>query len=203
MMPGTADQYRFHASAGQQLVAAASARELIPYVADAVPGWFQAVLTLRDAQGRELASADRYLFHPDPLLHYEIPRDGDYVVEIHDSLYRGREDFIYRLTIGELPVITSIFPLGGKAGARTTIETHGWNLPAARVKQNFKGQAKGVYPVSLRRNGCAGLVAGNDGQAGYWPPGKSPKGEASGHRERPHRAAGRIPVLPLRGPRRR
>jgi hypothetical protein len=150
MMPGKSDLYRFHATKGQRLVAAASARELIPYVADAVPGWFQAVLTLRDAQGKELASADHYLFHPDPLFEYEVPSDGDYVVEIHDSIYRGREDFIYRITIGELPVITSIFPLGGKAGARTAVETQGWNLPAARVKENFKGKAEGVYPVSLR-----------------------------------------------------
>jgi len=152
MMPGASDQYRFRAAKGLHLVVAASARELIPYVADAVPGWFQAVLTLRDAEGKELASADHYLFHPDPLLGYEIPRDGDYVVEIHDSIYRGREDFIYRITIGELPFITSVFPLGGKTGSRTRIETHGWNLPAARVTQNFKGRAKGVYPVSLRKD---------------------------------------------------
>jgi hypothetical protein len=151
MMPGTSDQYRFHATRGQQLVVAASARELIPYVADAVPGWFQSVLTLRDAQGKELASADHYLFHPDPLLHYEIPGDGDYVVEIHDSIYRGREDFIYRIAIGELPVITGIFPLGGKAGKRTATEMYGWNLPAARVTEDFRGKVEGVYPVSLRK----------------------------------------------------
>ncbi len=62
MMPGTSDRYRFQAKKGQQLVIAASARELIPYVSDAVPGWFQAALTLRDAQGKELASADHFLF---------------------------------------------------------------------------------------------------------------------------------------------
>ncbi len=77
MTPGTADQYRFQAKRGQHLVVAASARELIPYVSDAVPGWFQAALTLRDAQGKELASADHFLFHPDPLIDYEIPSDGD------------------------------------------------------------------------------------------------------------------------------
>ena len=153
MTPGTADQYRFQAKRGQRIVIAASARELIPYVSDAVPGWFQAALTLRDAQGRELKSADHFLFHPDPLLDYEIPGDGEYIAEIHDSIFRGREDFVYRITIGELPVITSIFPLGGKAGARTNIETQGWNLPTARVTENFKGKVKGVYPISLRNDG--------------------------------------------------
>ena len=32
------------------------------------------------------------------------------------AIYRGREDFVYRITIGELPFVTSIFPLGGRAG---------------------------------------------------------------------------------------
>ena len=153
MTPGTADQYRFQAKQGQRIVIEAAARELIPYVSDAVPGWFQAALTLRDAQGKELASADHFLFHPDPLVEYEIPADGEYIAEIHDSIFRGREDFVYRITIGELPVITGIFPLGGKAGARATIEMQGWNLPAARVSENFKGKAKGVYPISLRKDG--------------------------------------------------
>ena len=50
--PGTADRFRFQARKGQQLVIAASARELIPYLADAVPGWFQATLALYDCAGK-------------------------------------------------------------------------------------------------------------------------------------------------------
>ena len=44
IMPGEVDRYQFRAHKGQQLIVAASARELIPYLADAVPGWFQAAL---------------------------------------------------------------------------------------------------------------------------------------------------------------
>jgi hypothetical protein len=153
MMPGVTDQYRFHAKKGQHVVVAADARELIPYVSDAVPGWFQAAITLSDSQGKEVASADHFLFHPDPLLEYEIPSDGDYIAGIHDSIFRGREDFVYRMTIGELPVITSIFPLGGKAGARAAIQMSGWNLPAAKVVENFKDKSNGWYPVSVRKDG--------------------------------------------------
>ena len=43
-MPGGVDRYRFQARKGQRLVVAVSARELIPYLADAVPGWFQAAV---------------------------------------------------------------------------------------------------------------------------------------------------------------
>lgn len=149
MMPGAADRYRFPAIKGQRLVFAVAARELIPYLSDAVPGWFQAALTLRDASGRELASADHFRFHPDPVLSYQVPADGEYVLEIHDSIYRGREDFVYRVTAGELPYLTSVYPLGGKTGAKTRLELRGWNLPATSLMADERGQAAGVYPVGI------------------------------------------------------
>ena len=146
--PGEADRYRFQARKGQDLVIAASARELIPYLADAVPGWFQAVLTLYDANGNELAYDDDYRFHPDPVLHYAVPKDGEYAIEIRDALYRGREDFVYRISIGELPFVTSAFPLGGRAGSKTTIHLTGWNLPVSKMTMDAKGKAPGVYPLA-------------------------------------------------------
>jgi hypothetical protein len=99
IMPGAVDRYRFTATKGQRLVAAASARELIPYISDAVPGWFQATLALRDSTGREVQYADHDAFRPDPVLSYEIPADGRYTLEVKDSIYRGREDFVYRVRV--------------------------------------------------------------------------------------------------------
>ena len=77
----------------QKLVIAVQARQLIPYISDAVPGWFQATLSLYDAKGKELAYDDDFQFNPDPALYYEIPADGEYVIEIKDSIFRGREGF--------------------------------------------------------------------------------------------------------------
>lgn len=134
ILPGDADVCRFKARQGQKLVITADARSLIPYLADAVPGWFQATLTLYDASGRQLAQADDYRFDPDPVLFFAVPQDGEYALEIHDSIYRGREDFVYRVTIAEQPFITSVFPLGGHLGAPTTATVTGWNLPANTVQ---------------------------------------------------------------------
>ena len=134
---------------------AASARELIPYLADAVPGWFQAVLTLYDASGNELAYDDDYRFHPDPVIHYAVPKDGEYSIEIRDALYRGREDFVYRIAIGELPFVTSAFPLGGRAGAKTTVQLTGWNLPASKMTMDAKRKGPGVYPLAHVQHGCS------------------------------------------------
>lgn len=151
IMPGDVDRFRLKLNKGVRLVVAASARELIPYLADAVPGWFQATLAIYDANGNELAYADDYRFHPDPVLFYEVPRDGEYVLEIKDAIYRGREDFVYRIAVGELPFVTSIFPLGGQVGAETTVELKGWNLPADKLTLDANDKGAGILPVSVRR----------------------------------------------------
>jgi hypothetical protein len=149
IMPGGVDRYRFSAVQGQRLVVAASARELIPYIADAVPGWFQATLALYDSKGNELAYDDDFRFNPDPVLYYKIPQDGEYTVEIKDAIYRGREDFVYRITIGELPFVTGIFPLGGRAGQPTTVTLQGWNLPTNTLVMDATGKSAGTYPLSV------------------------------------------------------
>jgi hypothetical protein len=144
ILSGEVDRYRFAAKKGQQLVVAVSAQQLVPYIADAVPGWFQAAITLRNEEGKELAYAGSYRFHPDPVLHYEVPGDGKFVVEIKDSCFRGREDFIYRMTLGELPFVTGIFPLGGKAGERTLVALQGWNLPSPSVNLDSEAKSAGT-----------------------------------------------------------
>jgi hypothetical protein len=151
IMPGEVDRYRFQARKGQQLVVAASARELIPYLADAVPGWFQAAVAIYDSKGNELAYDDHYRFHPDPVLYCKIPKDGEYKLEIRDSLYRGREDFVYRITIGELPFVTSIFPLGGPAGTQTTVALKGWNLSTPKNTMDAKDEGPGIIPLSVSK----------------------------------------------------
>jgi hypothetical protein len=64
-----------------------------------VPGWNDSVLTLFDSAGHELASVDDVNFAPDPVLVHRVPTDGEYLLEIRDVLFRGRADFVYRLTI--------------------------------------------------------------------------------------------------------
>lgn len=149
ILPGDVDRYRFQARKGAQLVAVVSARRLIPYLSDAVPGWFQAAVTLFDAEGKELAYDDDFRFHPDPVLHCAIPQDGEYVLEIRDALHRGREDFVYRVAIGELPYVTGTFPLGGRAGTESTLELSGWNLPVTKLTGT--AQAPGVRSVFVRQ----------------------------------------------------
>jgi hypothetical protein len=142
---GEINRYRFAAKKGQRLVIATLARQLIPFIADAVPGWFQPVLALYDPSGKEVAYDDDFRFNPDPTIFYEVPADGEYVLEVHDAIYRGREDFVYRITVGEMPFVTSMFPLGGKCGTTCQAETKGWNLGSATVCLPGSNTEPGVH----------------------------------------------------------
>lgn len=150
---GEVNRYRFNARRGQRLVISTLARQLIPYIADAVPGWFQPVLTLHDAAGKELAFADDYRFRPDPVILFEVPKDGEYVFAITDAIYRGREDFVYRITIGELPFVTSIYPLGTQAGVTVTPRMKGWNLQDAVLNPLPKDAPPGIHTLYARKKG--------------------------------------------------
>lgn len=153
IQPGEVDHIRFPAKRGQRIVVAAAARALIPYLADAVPGWFQATVTVRDSEGRQLAFADDFAFNPDPALVFQIPHDGDYVVDVADAIFRGREDFVYRLTLGEVPFITGIFPLGGPATRASEVAVEGWNLPSTRARIDGAAHGAGEFRLALRRDG--------------------------------------------------
>ncbi len=150
---GEVNRYRFAARKGQRLVICTAARQLIPYIADAVPGWFQPVLTLYDTKGKEVAYSDDDRFKPDPLIRFEVPRDGEYCCTITDALYRGREDFVYRVTIGELPFVTNIFPLGSRVGNPVAIGMKGWNLDAAELTPPARDAGPGIYFHEASRQG--------------------------------------------------
>ena len=145
---GEVNRYRFPASKGQRLVISVKARDLVPYVPDGVPGWFQAVLRLYDANGKELAYNDDFRFNPDPVLLFEVPADGEYVLAINEALYRGRDSFTYRITIGEVPFVTSIFPLGAPAGQPVKIEMNGWNLEKATLPPPPKDAKPGHHLIA-------------------------------------------------------
>jgi len=145
---GEVNRYRFPAAKGQRLVISAKARQLVPYVPDGVPGWLQAVLKLYDAKGNEVAYSDDFRFDPDPLIYFEVPEDGEYLLTINEALFRGRESFVYRITVGEMPFVTSIFPLGCRAGEQVKIEMEGWNLDKTTIAPPPKDAKPGRHLIA-------------------------------------------------------
>jgi len=150
---GEVNRYRFTARKGQNLVISVAARELIPFIADGVPGWFQPILSLHDANGNEVAYNDDFRFKPDPTILHKVEKDGEYVLTIADAIYRGREDFVYRITVAESPFVTSIFPLGGHAGKVPQVTMEGWNLGEAKLMLPASDSPAGVRYVAANREG--------------------------------------------------
>jgi hypothetical protein len=101
IMPGEVDSYKFMAEKGKTYRFVMYGRTLVPFLSDAVPGWFQPVISIADSKGKVLAFADDYLYKPDPILNFTAPADGEYELQIRDAIYRGREDFVYRVAITE------------------------------------------------------------------------------------------------------
>jgi hypothetical protein len=55
---------------------------------------------------------------------------------------------VYRITLGELPFVTSIFPLGGPAGSPTKVELTGWNLPLTSLTVDSTDRTPGVCSLA-------------------------------------------------------
>ena len=103
IMPGETDRFDFEAEKGDVLYFAMKARALQPYLGDGVPGYFQGIMEVTDENGRQLAFADDRHFDPDPVLCFKVPETGRYRLLVRDALYRGREDFVYRIEIDGRP----------------------------------------------------------------------------------------------------
>lgn len=136
--PGGIDCFRFSGRKGDTMVASVKGRLLVPYIADAVPGWFQPVIRIVDSEGREVAYSDDYQHNVDPLIIAELPHDGDYTLMIHDAIYRGRQDFNYRIQLGVIPFVTGRYPAYGVAGKKVTQRLEGVNLHSSRAAVKIK-----------------------------------------------------------------
>jgi hypothetical protein len=115
---GDVDYYRFEAKAGQeigaQVLMVAAGSKVAP------------VLVLTDAAGRVVAEGTG------GLLGYTCPMAGTYALGFRDRDYRGGADMAYRLHVGNLPVVTSVFPLGVRRGTEQVVTVEGVNLGGAK-----------------------------------------------------------------------
>jgi hypothetical protein len=144
--PGDVDYYRFTANAGQQLVMAVDAQSL--------GGRMDSVLELTDESGAQIArNDDRSWQSRDSRLIHTFAKSGTYILKVSDTLGGGNagrsNDFYYRLTIGELPVITSVFPLGGPSNTPFALSLEGANLGLGKGAGAGKATSKTTMTVRV------------------------------------------------------
>lgn len=121
------DHFRFAARKGQRVV--------LDCLALRLDSTLRAAMELSDAEGKVVARSRPYHLRTDPMLDVEIPADGDYVVKVHDTTFRG--GLPYRLVVTTRPQVEAVFPLAAEVGKRATLSVLGRNLPRGKP---FSGQ---------------------------------------------------------------
>lgn len=118
--PGERDEYTFDGQAGQHIVLELSTKQ----VGAKYPN---ATVTLLDDSGTSLAS-DNGFDSGDRLVAFRLPAEGRYRARVADQMLTASKDHFYRLAIGELPVVTGVFPLSVRTNSDATLQLTGHNL---------------------------------------------------------------------------
>ncbi len=118
------DWYEFTAAAGETFV--------IDIVANRIFSPMDAALELRDASGHIIAEASEG-YDRDPKIVYTSTKGGIYRLQVRDTLYRGSRNYVYRLTIGKLPIIASLVRSIAKRGEPLSSSVEGFNLGSTRT----------------------------------------------------------------------
>ncbi len=122
-----ADRYRFQAAKGMTLVAFAEARAL-------PRGAFHPALSLTDAAGKPCEGVTVYDASTAPVLVFEVPQDGVYGLEVKAATGVGGDACVYRVKLGELPLVTGFSPMGAQEGESLNVRLAGCNLAQKRVR---------------------------------------------------------------------
>lgn len=122
---GDVDYYRFEAKAGQEI--GVQIQPVEGDVATRSVGTKDVVLQIIDAEGRTVAES------ANGLLGFTCPKAGGYALGVRDRDYRGNPAMKYRLALGDIPIVTSVFPLGLQRGTEAEIHLDGVHLGSART----------------------------------------------------------------------
>ena len=155
--PGDVDYYKFTAGAGDRIVLENGGMQ--------VGSALRATVAILDSN-RQVVHA----FSPNNstgIYAHEFASAGNYYLKISDFEEGGSARHFYRIVMGKLPVVLSVFPLGLQRGVTTKVALNGWNLASSSL--DLKGE---VTDVMLRPEGSlkkirvpvseAGLVTVND-----------------------------------------
>jgi len=101
------------------------------------PATFDPWLAIQDKDGKILAAAeDSILVFQDCIASVIAPASGDYLIQIRETSFGGRDDYHYRLHVGTFPRPTVVYPPCGQAGDT--------------VKVRFIGDVAGEFEQSLK-----------------------------------------------------
>jgi hypothetical protein len=169
---GAADYWSFPAKKGETLTLEMRARQL--------GSPLQAVVTVTDPIGKELARAEATGAQLDPTLNFTAPADGTYLIRVVEKVAsRGGPEFVYRLRVApqtpgfRLQLAADVLTVqrGGQAKFKVTAERHGGftdaiglrveNLPAGvRAANATIGANQNAVEIAFTAETGAAIAAG-------------------------------------------
>jgi hypothetical protein len=140
------DCYRFEAESGQKIVAFFKS-EMMPL------GGFVPEFQIADSNGLLVTNVVFVFFKGSaPVLVYDVALSGDYTLQISDRSGQGGRSSVYRVVLGELPLITDFSPRCVTRGESENVKLTGVNLEKARVRLFTGGKDAAM---------CMQTIAGN------------------------------------------
>jgi hypothetical protein len=133
-------------------------RVILDCWAERLDSRMDATLAIYDTSGRELAH-DRDTNRRDPLLAFTAPADGEYVIKLYDFLYRGGNDYFYRLLVSKGPYIDYVLPPVALAGAKTGFTLFGSNLPGGGKVEGLISRGRTLEQLAVEIEAPAGDAA--------------------------------------------
>lgn len=138
--PGDRDEFTFPAAAGRMIVLELAVKHIGSKLQNGS-------LALLDERGTVLAT-DHGFDGGDRLVAVQVPASGRYTARVGDQMLAASKDHAYRLSIGELPVVTGVFPLSIPTNSETAVEFSGYNLPY-KMTNLVRAGASGEVEVPL------------------------------------------------------
>jgi hypothetical protein len=134
--PARIDYYKVAAQKGQRILFECATRE--------IDSRMEPTLLLDDAEGKELERS-----RGNGLLDFTAPADGEFLLKVHDSLFRGGNEFWYRLRVGTGPHLDFVVPSAGQPGTKTTFSLYGRNLPGGTEEPGLLVQGKALAHLDV------------------------------------------------------
>ena len=150
--PGDVDAFEFAAGKGDTIVLELAARSIGSKLTSGE-------LMVLDERGSIVAQNNGF-DGGDPLLAFTPARAGRFTVRVSDRMAAGSPEHSYRLTIGALPYVTGVFPLGVRAYQTNAVQLIGYNLGLdnnARDKA-LVGQSQRASATTEVKTGVPGEV---------------------------------------------
>jgi len=130
-------------------------------------GVFDPCIAIQDQTGRLLSEAkDSALNLQDGIASIIAPETGDYLVQVRETAFGGRDDYHYRLHVGTFPRPSAVYPVAGRVGEKLKVKFLG------DVKGEFEQEIKlprepqekfGVFADPLSPRGTSGERDGERG----------------------------------------